>query len=25
VQAFFTVVTNVDGEQPKPATEVFKG
>ena len=24
VEAFFSVVTNVEGEEPKPATEVFK-
>jgi PAS domain S-box-containing protein len=25
VDAFFSVVTSVEGEQPKPATEIFKG
>ena len=25
VEAFFSVVTSIEGEQPKPATEVFKG
>jgi PAS domain S-box-containing protein len=25
IEAYFTVVTSVEGENPKPATEVFKG
>jgi PAS domain S-box-containing protein len=25
VDAYFTVVTGIEGEEPKPATEVFKG